>query len=190
MKTKLFTTFVAAARQSAAFLYARVGGALPRRRYAAFIALPLLALSTLNPQLSTLHAQGTAFTYQGRLNSGTSPANGSYDLTFSLFDVNSGGSAVAGPLATNAVAVSNGLFTVALDFGPGVFNGAEYWLEIGVRTNGGGAFNTLAPRQQLTPSPYAIYAENVTASGISGTHPGGKCWRHVWQPGHVQQRGG
>jgi hypothetical protein len=31
--------------------------------------LTLLALSTFNSQLSTLHAQGTAFTYQGRLNS-------------------------------------------------------------------------------------------------------------------------
>jgi hypothetical protein len=131
----------------------------------------LVLLSTFIAQPSAVLAQGTAFTYQGRLNSGASAANGNYDLTFSLFNVSSGGSAVAGPLATNAVAVSNGLFTIALDFGPGVFNGPGYWLEIGVRTNGGGAFTTLAPRQQLTPSPYAIYSENVAASGISGTIP-------------------
>jgi len=37
-------------------------------------------LSTLNSQLATLFAQGTAFTYQGRLNTGGSPANGSYDI--------------------------------------------------------------------------------------------------------------
>src|SRR5436190_24156667 len=42
--------------------------------------LTLLALSTINSQLSTLLAQGSAFTYQGRLNDGASPANGLYDL--------------------------------------------------------------------------------------------------------------
>ncbi|HNI61280.1 MAG TPA: hypothetical protein PKW11_15155, partial [Pseudomonadota bacterium] len=37
----------------------------------------------------------------------------------------------------NNVAVTNGLFTVTLDFG-NQFPGADRWLEIGVRTNGGG----------------------------------------------------
>jgi hypothetical protein len=43
----------------------------------------LLALSVclvLNSQTSILHAQGTAFTYQGRLNDGANPASGTYDL--------------------------------------------------------------------------------------------------------------
>ncbi len=116
-------------------------------------------------------AQGTAFTYQGRLNNSSGPANGSYDLTFTLFNAVSGGSAVAGPLTTNAVAVSNGLFTVGIDFGAGIFNGTAYWLEIGVRTNSGGSFTTLAPRQPLTPAPYAIFAGGASAAGISGTIP-------------------
>ena len=33
----------------------------------------LVLLSTINHQLSTVFAQGTAFTYQGRLNSGSGP---------------------------------------------------------------------------------------------------------------------
>jgi hypothetical protein len=41
-------------------------------------AMLLLLLSTLNPQLSTLHAQGTAFTYQTRLNAKDAPAAGTY----------------------------------------------------------------------------------------------------------------
>ena len=41
------------------------------------------------------HAQGTAFTYQGRLNSGATAANGSYDLPFALFATSSGGSDAA-----------------------------------------------------------------------------------------------
>jgi hypothetical protein len=47
-----------------------------------FIAL-ILAL-TLNLQFSTAHAQGTAFTYQRRLNSGNAPANRIYDLRFMI----------------------------------------------------------------------------------------------------------
>src|SRR5665213_2890901 len=48
------------------------------------VALALLALSTLNLQLSTCLAQGTAFTYQGRLNSSGGPANGLYDFRIRL----------------------------------------------------------------------------------------------------------
>ncbi len=117
------------------------------------------------------YAQGTAFTYQGRLQNNGNPANGTYNLVFSLFNVSSGGSAAAGPVTTNGVFVTNGLFTVTLDFGSSVFNGTAYWLEVGVETNGAGSFTTLSPRQQLTPSPYAIYAEGANAAGISGTIP-------------------
>src|SRR5207249_8464707 len=47
------------------------------------------------------------------------------------------------------------------------------WLEVGVRTNGGGAFTTLSPRQRITAAPYAITASNlagtVAASQLTGT---------------------
>ena len=82
-------------------------------------------------------AQGTAFTYQGRLNDGGSPANGIYDLRFTIYDALTGGSAVSGTLTAAPVAVSNGLFTVTLDFGPEAFTGAARWLDIDVRPNGG-----------------------------------------------------
>src|SRR5207249_8296157 len=114
-------------------------------------------------------AQGSAFTYQGRLNEGASPATGTYDLRFTIFDFLSGGNALGGPVTNAGTVVSNGLFAVTLDFGVGVFSGPARWLEIGVRTNAGGAFTSLAPRQPLTPSPYAIYAGGVNASGIAGT---------------------
>jgi len=114
-------------------------------------------------------AQGTAFTYQGRLNDGANPASGSYDLVFTLYPVSSGGIAAAGPLTNSATGVTNGLFTVPLDFGASAFTGSPRWLEIGVRTNGGGAFSTLTPRQETTPAPYAIYAESASASQLTGT---------------------
>ncbi len=130
------------------------------------ILLIWLALSTLNFQPSTVLAQGTAFTYQGRLNDGANPANGNYDLRLTIYDSAGAGTLVAGPLTNSAAGVTNGLFTVTLDFGPAAFNGADRWLEIGVRTNGAGSFATLAPRQQIGPAPYAIFAN--TASNLSG----------------------
>src|SRR5208283_5276020 len=126
--------------------------------------LMLLAIAIIIQQLSTAYAQGTAFTYQGQLNNNGSPASGTYDLTFTLFNTNTSGVAIAGPVTNNAVGVTNGLFTVLIDFGSGVFNGQTDWLEIAVATNGVNTFTTLAPRQQLTPVPYAIYAES--ASGL------------------------
>src|SRR5439155_5331884 len=97
--------------------------------------LTLLGLSTLNSQLSTLCAQGTAFTYSGRLTDGGSPANGSYDLRLILFTTDLGGSQI-GPILTNSpTPVSNGLFTATLDFGPDAFTGADRFLDIGARTN-------------------------------------------------------
>src|SRR5438132_5929255 len=70
-------------------------------------------------------AQGTAFTYQGRLTDGAGPATGNYDLRFTIYDSIGGPAAVAGPVTNSPTAVCNGLFTVTLDFGPGIFTGGE-----------------------------------------------------------------
>jgi hypothetical protein len=122
----------------------------------------------------TLHAQGTAFTYQGQLNNGGSPASGSYNLIFTLFNANTNGVAIAGPVTNGPVVVTNGLFTVTMDFGAAVWNGETNWLQISVETNGAATFTSLTPRQQLTPTPYAITAGNVTgvvpSGGVSGTY--------------------
>jgi len=61
----------------------------------------LALLSTINLQLSTARAQGTAFTYQGRLNDGPNPANGTYDFQFQLATDPFGGGYAAFPFATN-----------------------------------------------------------------------------------------
>src|SRR3954451_3622571 len=100
----------------------------------------LLALALLACSLRA-HAQGTAFSYQGVLNGTNGAANGSYDFTFSLYAGSSGGGALFGPLTNASVNVNNGQFITAIDFGPGVFAGATYWLQISVRPNGTGAFN-------------------------------------------------
>ena len=128
--------------------------------------LPLLALCTLPPALSTAEAQGTAFTYQGRLNTNAAPANGLFDFEFSLYTNAAGSGSKIGSTVTNtAVGVTNGLFITILNFG-GAFTGNATWLAISVRSNGVGSYTPLTPLQELTPTPYAI-----TASNVSGTVP-------------------
>ena len=129
----------------------------------------LLAAFSLTLEPSTAFAQGTAFSYQGKLNDNGGPATGIYDLRFTIFDAVTNGNVVSGILTNAATSVTNGLFTVTLDFGSGVFTGNARWLEIAVRTNGASGFVTLTPRQPLTPTPYAILAG--TAGGLSGTLP-------------------
>src|SRR5215213_7576281 len=73
-------------------------------------------------------AQGTAFMYQGRLKTNGSAADGIYDLRFKLYDALTNGAAVSDAITNLTTRVENGLFTVSLDFGAGVFSGAERWL--------------------------------------------------------------
>jgi hypothetical protein len=114
-------------------------------------------------------AQGTAFTYQGRLTDGASPANGNYDLRFELYSDDAGANQIGGALTNSAAAVANGLFTATLDFGSGSLPGADRWLGIAARTNGGGDFTPLLPLQKLTPAPYAVTA--ASAANLSGPLP-------------------
>jgi len=139
-------------------------------------ALSFVVLSfwlAVSAAFSSAQAQGTAFTYQGRLNTGANPATGLFNLTFSLYNASAGGILLGGPETNTAVPVTNGLFTVLVDFGANVFTGSSNWLQIGVTTNAGTVFSPLSPRNQVTPAPYAIYAETANAAGLSGTIPAG-----------------
>ncbi|MHC4696037.1 MAG: hypothetical protein ACYTFA_04760 [Planctomycetota bacterium] len=108
---------------------------------------------------------GSAFTYQGQLKEGGMPANGVYDFQFTLYDER--GAAVSGPFDVEDEPVSNGLFGVVVDFEKSLFTGDARWLEIGVRPgNSTDRFETLSPRQELTPTPYATTALN--AVGVDG----------------------
>jgi len=117
------------------------------------------------------YGQGTSFTYQGRLSDGGSLATGSYDMQFVLFDAATAGNTIGSTLTTNAVSVSNGLFTVTLNFFGGVFTGPGRWLAISVKTNGAVSYAAVLPRQAITATPYAMYAGAVSAAGVSGSIP-------------------
>jgi hypothetical protein len=114
---------------------------------------------------------GTAFTYQGYLTDGQGPANGPFDLTFSLYDDPEGGSQV-GTTISRTVTITGGLLSLDLDFGA-VFEGTALWLEIAVRPAGdAGPYTTLLPRQRLAPTPLAIFASSAPWTGLTGM-PGG-----------------
>ncbi len=117
-------------------------------------------------------SQGTAFTYQGQLrdNSGN-PLSGAYDFQFTLHDAATGGNQV-GSVTLNNVSVTNGSFSVQLDFGSSAFDGNARWLEIAVRPAGSGSYTTLTPRQALTATPYALYSLKAPWGGLTGVPSG------------------
>jgi hypothetical protein len=130
-------------------------------------------------RVSTALGQGaTAFTYQGQLLSNGTNVEGTNRMVFTLYSSASGTTSVGGP-TTNIVAVTNGLFTVNLDFGAGPFNGSARWLDIGILNNtANGPTNVeLSPRTQILPTPYATFAAMAatanTASNVMGASFGG-----------------
>lgn len=150
----------------------------PRKVLSPLITLVLISLTLGLASAQGPRAQepmGTAFTYQGRLNAGGSPAEGLYDFEFRLYDAATGGTQVALPQTRHDVAVSRGLFAVTLDFG-NVFTGQAMWLEVAVKGPGDADFTTLSPRQALLPTPYALYsglAGHASTAGELVTEVGG-----------------
>ena len=109
-----------------------------------------------------------AFTYQGEFRNAGSPVTGTADFQFRLFSAASGGTQVGPTLASNALSVTDGQFSVSLDFGS-VFDGNQRFLEIAVRSPAGsGNFVTLASRQPLNAAPYALHALNPGPQGPQG----------------------
>ena len=115
-------------------------------------------------------AQGTtSFTYQGQLRDGGTNANGTYTMTFKLYDALTSGGQIASTVTSN-LALANGLFSVSLDFGASAFNGSPRWLDITAQT-GTNVPETLTPRVQMLPAPYALYTAvaATTTSLVGGT---------------------
>ncbi len=130
----------------------------------AFGGLMLLTMAVHGAPLES------AFTYQGALNVQGSPATGTYDLVFEIFDDPSAGVQRGSTQIVEDVLVEEGIFTLELNYGFEPFAGDQLWLDISVRegTSSGG-FTNLLPRQKLTATPYALHAETVAAGAISST---------------------
>lgn len=108
-------------------------------------------------------AIGTAFTYQGQLSENGRPANGDYDLQFNLYSAQLSEDIIGRTVIITNLNIISGVFSVELDFGLDAFNGQNRFLEIGVRPAGSNAeISILLPRRNITPSPYAIYADSAS----------------------------
>ncbi|MFN2578642.1 MAG: tail fiber domain-containing protein [Pyrinomonadaceae bacterium] len=115
-----------------------------------------------------LYCSSGAFTYQGRLTDGGTPANGTYDLQFQLFPGITNTSNL-GTIQLEDVQVTNGVFTVQLNFTSNQLSQGPY-LEVGVRPGAQtGAYTILSPRQVITTAPYAMTSAYAIKAGDSST---------------------
>ncbi len=130
----------------------------------------------------------TSITYQGQLLSNGQPApDGTYDMTFTLWDAEEGGN-LLGTVTDPNVQVTGSVFTVWLDFGFAPFTGAQCWIEVTV------GLTPLTPRQPITPAPLSLKAHGlvvpVSVSGdenplvtVTGTAEGGHVMEVHADPG-------
>lgn len=134
-------------------------------RHALAIAVGLYAASASASAPAPTAPQLPDFVYQGRLEQEGYPANGNYDLTFSLWDAPTGGNRVGNVISEPAYPVQNGLFSVSLAF-PGAFTGTQLYLEVAV--NG-----VALPRQPVATAPVAQHALNGVVGPTGATGPVG-----------------
>jgi len=147
------------------------------------ILIPILITALLSLAFGSGYASqdnaalGSAFAYQGQLLDGETPVDGACDFVFGLWSAAAGGLQIGSGQAVDNAPVTNGLFAVTLnaggEFTASAFDGSPRWLEIAARCPAGsGAYTTLAPRQALQPSPYALYSSTSPWSGLSNIPEG------------------
>lgn len=137
-------------------------------------------VSTVWASAASAQSQSEAFVYQGQLRSQGVPLNETVDMRFTLFDAETESSPVAGAVVFDGillppVTITNGLFSVELDFGPGALL-LGHWLEIEVRSphdpTDTTSYTTLSPRQRIAPAPFALSVPGL-ASDSSGVQVSG-----------------
>jgi len=118
----------------------------------------------------------SSINYQGRLtNSAGEPLSGTYNMTFRLYKVASGGTILDTDM--HSVEVTDGLFNTAIDFNQDIFDGKDLWLGVAI-----GTVTEMTPRQELIAVPYALSLRpgaNITGSArvalrAESSHIGGK----------------
>ncbi|MBU0617611.1 MAG: hypothetical protein KKI02_07830 [Planctomycetes bacterium] len=133
-----------------------------RRNYIIWIAA--IGLLCAGPAF-VLGQMDTHFSYQGQILEAGEPVTDLVSMRFSLWDAAAGGLQLGTDYSAMNVDVVDGLFTVQIDsanFGSSGFNGDPRWLEIEVYDAG---WQTLSPRQPITPAPYALFAADSPGGG-------------------------
>ena len=126
------------------------------------VALVLSMLQYFGVSFDVSAGYSKTFPFQGRLTNpdGTNVADGDYDMTFRMYDADSGGNELwsEGHTGANDVTVEDGVFNVTLGTLNAItpdFNSGTYWLEIAVEGE------TLSPRRRIGGTGYAINSDHV-----------------------------
>lgn len=123
----------------------------------AVLGLSLLACSAI----ASAAPQIPDFVYQGRLEQNGIPADGTFDLSFTLFDAASGGNQVGSTINQANYPVTDGLFSVSLAF-PGAFVGEQLYLQVSVEGT------PMLPRQAVATAPVSQFTLSGSVSGPAG----------------------
>lgn len=108
-----------------------------------------------------LRGPGSAFNYQGQLRISGAPANQSCNFEFRLYSAVEGGVQVGSTVSAANQTLTNGLFSVPVDFGNRAFNGEARWMEVSV-TCPNSPTTTLSPRLPIQAVPYALALPGLT----------------------------
>lgn len=135
--------------------------AKPKADWRVFVLMVACAVClSVSPYHANADEIGTAFSYQGRLVKNGTPVTSvspHCNFTLRLWDAASGGNQKGNsPQNATAIPVTQGLFAVQIDFGASGIDGTARWLEIAVQCPGDASATTLAPRQELLPTPHAL----------------------------------
>jgi len=131
------------------------------------ILLPFFALLIFSANAA---AQTSSFTYQGKLNVGGAAATGSYEMRFTLYNQAENGFEFGTPKTIPNVAVTNGIFTVQLPIGDWTFDDNDRFMKIEIRPQGNpNPFTALAPLQQITLAPKALYSNLAGSADFSNS---------------------
>jgi hypothetical protein len=127
----------------------------------------LAALLVLAPMAASAAVPAT-ISFTGRVADSGAPVTGSHSLTFTLWDVDTGGTPGTNDLwtETKSVTVQDGVLAVSLGdsiaLPPGLFNGSPLYLEVAVGTN------VMSPRMAIQSVPYAIKAGAADSAAVAG----------------------
>lgn len=96
-----------------------------------------------------------SFSYQGTLSHEGNPVNGIHEIRATLWNASVGGNQISHTDIHPFVQVTDGLFSIQINFDNEAFNDAERWLQLAVDGT------TLTPRHAINASPYSITTRGI-----------------------------